>query len=442
MNEELEKEYPAFHLTLSQRMWLSFVLTGILLTNSINWSSYSRQSLGYYSVSALSWMFRKSNIPFDKLLIVSIRYIIKVYGITEGVLELDDTENERSKNAKLIHGLGKVKDKRSGGYFKGQNIVFLVLVTDKVTLPVGFKFYRNDPNWLLWQKEDERLRKKGVSKKYRPKEIKRDYESYPTKQDLGVALIQEFDDCHQKLFPNLTIKSILADCFYGTKKWVKKLRDIYPKAQIISQLRSNQKVYVKGKEVNLTDYFKSRCLIKTQIVIRANKNSTIYYSSVIAKVKAHGEKRLIIAYKYEGEKELRYLFATDMTWTVKTTIQVYTLRWLVEVFIQDWKLYEGWASLTKHTGEDGANSSLTLSLLFDHCLLLHPKQQALIKNKLPAATVGSLRNFAVKEHMLNIFNNLINSPNPKDIIKNWLDNLEDIFELKTSSKHLVGKAIT
>ena len=169
-------------------------------------------------------MFRKSNIPFDKLLIVSIRYIIKVYGITEGVLELDDTENERSKNAKLIHGLGKVKDKKSGGYFRGQNIVFLVLVTDKVTLPVGFKFYRNDPNWLLWKKEDERLRKKGVSKKYRPEEVERDYENYPTKQDLGVELIQDFYNFHQELFPNLTIKSILADCFYGTKKWVKKLK--------------------------------------------------------------------------------------------------------------------------------------------------------------------------------------------------------------------------
>ena len=46
----------------------------------------------------------------------------------------------------------------------------------------------------------------------------------------------------------------------------------------------------------------------------------------------------LITYKYEGEKELRYVFATDMTWTVHQILQVYTLRWLVEVFIEDWKL--------------------------------------------------------------------------------------------------------
>lgn len=370
---------------------------------------------------------------------MSIQYLIKVYGIEQGVLEVDDTENERSKNAKLIHGLGKVKDKKSGGYFKGQNIVFLVLVTDKITIPVGFKFYENDPNWLRWKKEDQRLRKNGVGKKYRPKEVKRDYGSYPTKQDIGVELIKSFKELHQDCFPNLTIKSILADCFYGTKKWVKALEIVYPQAQIISQLKCNQKVFIKGNEVGLSEYFATRSLIKTKVVIRTSKNSTIYYSSVIAKVKAHGEKRLIIAYKYEGEKELRYLFATDMTWTVKTTIQVYTLRWLVEVFIQDWKLYEGWANLTKHTGEDGANSSLTLSLLFDHCLLLHPKQQTLIKNKLPAATVGSLRNFAKQEHTLNVFKDLLNTKKPTEALKKWCDNLEDIFDLKSSKKHLNSK---
>ena len=101
-----------------------------------------------------------------------------------------------------------------------------------------------------------------------------------------------------------------------------------------------------------------------------------------------------------------------MTWTVHKILQVYTLRWLVEGFIEDWKLYEvpiaiGRAVLTKHTGEDGANSSLPLSLLFDHSLFLHPKQKVLIKNNLSAATVGSLRNYARPEHWGNTFRYLM-----------------------------------
>lgn len=88
-------------------------------------------------------MFRNSSIDFERLLIMSIIQIISTYDLSSGVLEVDDTENERSKNAKSIFGLGKVKDKRSGGYFNGQNIVFLVLVTEKATFPVGFKFYQS-----------------------------------------------------------------------------------------------------------------------------------------------------------------------------------------------------------------------------------------------------------------------------------------------------------
>lgn len=217
--------------------------------------------------------------------------------------------------------------------------------------------------------------------------------------------------------------------------------EIYDNSQIISQLKKNQKIIIKGQEVRLFDYFKRRTLIKKQVVIRGRKKVNIYYSSVIAKVKAHNKKRLIIAYKYEEEKELRYLFATDMTWTVQTIIQVYSLRWLVEVFIQDWKLYEGWANLTKHTGEEGANSSLRLILLFDHCLLLHPKQQALIENKLPIATVGSLRNFAQQEHTINVFKKLIEFPNPKQMLFQWIEALEEVFSLKPSDKHLINKEL-
>lgn len=373
---------------------------------------------------------------------MSIQEIILEYGLKEGVLEVDDTENERSKNAKQIYGLGKTKDKRSGGYFNGQNIVFLVLVTKKVTLPVGFKFYRNDPKWLAWKKVDQRLRKKGVAKQYRPKEVERDYATYPTKQSLSIELIKEFQSIHGLFFSNFKVKAILADCFYGTKDWIKNLKGIYPNAQIISQLKSNQKIIVKGKEFNLSTYFNTRTVIKSKVVIRGGKSCSIYYSSIIAKVKTHKEKRLIIAYRYEGEQQLRYVFAVDMTWTVHSTIQLYTLRWLVEVFIQDWKLYEGWANLSKHTGEEGANSSLRLSLLFDHCLLLHPKQRALIKNNLPAATVGSLRNRAQQEHTLKILHTLINMPNPKEVLMKWVQSIDDLFNLKPSSKHLVGKVVS
>ena len=75
-------------------------------------------------------------------------------------------------------------------------------------------------------------------------------------------------------------------------------------------------------------------------------NATV--SSARLKVDAHGGKMLfVIALKYEGEEEYRYLAATDLSWRAIDIIQAYSLRWLVEVFFEDWKLYKGWGKEAK-----------------------------------------------------------------------------------------------
>ncbi len=91
-------------------------------------------------------------------------------------------------------------------------------------------------------------------------------------------------------------------------------------------------------------------------------------------------KRFVIALKYEGESDYRYLVATDMTWRTMDITQAYTLRWLVEVFFEDWKLYEEWGREAKQLDEEGSSRGLILSLLFDHCILLHPEQMACKEN--------------------------------------------------------------
>jgi len=40
--------------------------------------------------------------------------------------------------------------------------------------------------------------------------------------------------------------------------------------------------------------------------------------------------------------------------------QAYTLRWLVEVVLQDWKSNEGWDAMTKQPGPEGSSQSLIL----------------------------------------------------------------------------------
>ena len=132
-------------MSVTQRTWLAFCLTAVV-TNSMCWARFERASLGTYAMAALSWMFRHSKIPWEQLLVASVQVILRHHGITSGNLVVDDTDNPRSKSAKALAYLYKLRDKESGGYLWGQSLVFLVLVTPKISLPVGVVFSQPAPD--------------------------------------------------------------------------------------------------------------------------------------------------------------------------------------------------------------------------------------------------------------------------------------------------------
>ena len=119
-----------------------------------------------YSLAALSWMFRRSKLPWDALLVASVRHSAVPWHHV-GAQLLDDTDNARSKAAKALAHLYKLRDKESGGYVWGQSLVFLVLVT-QISLPVGFVFYQPAPELSAWYKQVKVLKKQGVPPKQRP----------------------------------------------------------------------------------------------------------------------------------------------------------------------------------------------------------------------------------------------------------------------------------
>ena len=179
--------------------------------------------------------------------------------------------------------------------------------------------------------------------------------------------------------------------------------------------------------------------VEVTLRVRGDKDVKATVSSARLKVTAHGKKRLVVALKYEGEIDYRYLVATDMTWRTMDIIQAYTLRWLVEVFFEDWKLYEGWGREAKQLDEEGSSRGLILSLLFDHCLLLHPEQTARIENKLPAYTVGSLQRKSQMDVLLEFIKTLLEHESPADKLKELAGLIDDVFRLMPSGKHMVGR---
>lgn len=436
LDEAIKKHNPGCSLSRIHKTWLSFCIMAILITNSVCWARFERASLRKYSMSALSWMFRHSKIPWNLLLCMSIKVILCRFGIKEGVLVIDDSDKKRSKNTEKIDKVYKLKDKISGGFIMGQCIVFLVLVTPLISIPVGFAFYMPDPKRTAWYKLTKKLKKQGIPANKRPSEPPKN-KNYPTKQEIALGLLEQFAQYH----PDIKVKCVLADNLYGTADFIDKASEIFKGVQVISQIKSNQKIRIGNKEQSVEEYFSKHPGIPFKVRIRGGKEVTAIVGSARMYVCAQGKKRFVIAIKYEGEKEYRYIIASDMTWRTLDIVQAYTLRWLVEVFFQDWKSYEGWGTLTKQPGEEGSVRSLILSLLVDLCLFFHPEQLAQLENKLSAYTVGSLRDKIKVECLLTfIRNDILSSDNPGEQFDRVSKALKkEVFVLSPSAKHMAGR---
>lgn len=417
-------------LTRIQCVWLRFVLLGMLLTNSLCWKRFEKFGLGSYKAPALGWLFRQAKVAWETLLLASVCHILSKYGIRRGRFVVDDTDNERSKSTSKIAKVHKIKDKRTGGFFNGQNIVFLLLVSKELTIPVSFRFFEPDPALREWKLEYKKMKKAGVAKEDLPKKPERNPQ-YPKKTQLALSMIEEFIKRH----PEVKIDSVVADAIYGNKEFMDQAKELIHWPQVISQIAKDQLINVGGIYVQAAKFFENCLGTKTEIMLRGEAKK-IEYCSGKYKVKAHGNKCWVIALKYDGETEYRYLIATDMTWNDIDVIKAYAIRWLVEVFIQDWKSYEGWAQLAKQQGVDGSNHGVILSLLCDHMLYFHDANLVSFKTNKPAVTVGSLRDKILIESLMAFVENIVRSDDPKKLLSEFTEKAAELFELRESSKHL------
>ena len=206
---------PQHAMSVTQRTWLAFCLTAVLVTHSICWARFERARLGTYAMAALSWMFRHSTMPWDQLLVASVRVILRHPGITSGSLVLDDTDHPRSKSAQALAYLYKLRDQERGGYLWGQSLGFLLLVTPKISMPVGVVFYQPAPERSAWYRTDKALKKPGVPTKQRPRKPAPNPQ-YPTKEQLARRLLETFKAHH----PEVRIHAVMADALYGTATFV------------------------------------------------------------------------------------------------------------------------------------------------------------------------------------------------------------------------------
>jgi len=375
-------------------------------------------------------------MPWDKLLVASVRVILRHHGITSGTLVIDDTDNSRSKSAKALAYLYTLRDKDSGGYLWGQRLVLLFFVTPKISMPVGVVFYQPAPEISAWYRTDNALKKQGVPTPQRPRKPAPNPQ-YPTTEQLARRLLETFKAQH----PDVRIRAVMADALYGTATVVEGASALLRGVQVISHIRSHQNIRVGTRDQHVADYCATHPGTPDSIRIRGGEEVVAIVGSARWYVCAHKTKRFIVAIKDEAEETDRYLIASDLSWRTLAMVQGHTMRWLVEVFMQDWKSYEGWSQLTKQPGDEGARHSVILSLLVDHRLFLHPDQQRQLKNNLPAYTVGSLRANVQVECLVDVIGDLVSSDNPQDKLQRFTQALHEVFAFGHSKKHMIQRQL-
>jgi hypothetical protein len=234
INAAIQEQRPGSRgLSRRQRWWLGIGLMGIMVTNSVCWARFERATVGCYS---LAWMFRHAKVPGDLVLPMSVQVLLKRYGIAAGVLGVDDSDKRRAKVSRRLAHVHKLKDKTSGGFVMGPCLVFRLLVTATVTLPVGFAFYCPDPARSAWAKQYRVLKRQGVPKRQRPPQPPR-RPAYPSKAELALKLLAQFRGSQ----PRVNVKCVLAEALYGTTWFMDTVATLLGGVQVISQLRCNQK---------------------------------------------------------------------------------------------------------------------------------------------------------------------------------------------------------
>ena len=434
VDEAIRAQSPSHGLSTMQRTWLACCVTAVLVTNSICWARFERASRGLYSLAALSWLFRHSKSPWDDRLVASVRVILRPYGIICGRLVIDDTDNPRSTSAQTLAYLYKLRDKDSGGSLWGQRLVFLVLVTPTISLPVGFPCYQPAPELRAWYRQEKVLKKPGGPTQQRPPKPA-PHPLSPTKQPLALHLLERFTGQH----PGISVPCIVADALYGTAPFGDGASALFGGVHVLSQARTNQHVRLPQRIQPLADSCAPHPGIPQTIRLRGGDERVALVRSARLDVCSHKTTRFIVAIKDEEEETSRSLMASDLSWRTLDIVQGHALRWLVEVFVQDWKGQEGWTQWTTQPGAEGARHSVILSLLVDHALFVHPDQEAQRKNNLPAYTVGSLRANVHVECLVDVLEDLMSSDDPQSRLHHFTKALHEVFAFGRSKKQMIQR---
>jgi hypothetical protein len=238
-------------------------------------------------------------------------------------LIFDDTD--LSKTGKTIEGVSKIYNHVSKTYYLGFKLLVAGYWNGSVFIPVDFSLHRESKTSRLKygltakqrkaQKKTPRCSKTVAAKRYR--------ELNKKKTDL---VVQMFSRVVKRKIP---VDYILIDTWFTSVGLLKKLRSICSSTHIIGMYKYNSKIEVRSKVKTLAQLKKQKAKPK-----RCRKFN-YYYHHYIAEI--DGLKVALFISKRGKNVKWHTLITTDTSLKFIKTIEVYSIRWSIEVFFKEAK---------------------------------------------------------------------------------------------------------
>ena len=265
---------------------------------------------------------------------------------------IDDTVI--AKTGKTIEGISKVYDHVSGGYVLGFKALLLSLWDGKTLLPIDFSLHRENKNknWGL-----------------KAKELKEQFTKQRDENTHGYERFKELDEekpsvvlkmLRRACKHNILASYVLMDSWFTTDTIIQGIRQIRKGIMHVVGLckMDKRKFMIDGRELNSEAIIKMKTATKGAIHKSSRFKSTRYIK-VDAIYKGTQVRLFYIMYK--GSKKWKLLLTTDMSLSFVKAMELYQIRWSIEVLFKECKQYLrlGQAQNTDFDGQI-ADTAITL----------------------------------------------------------------------------------
>jgi len=242
---------------------------------------------------------------------------------TTKCLIFDDTD--LSKTGKTIEGISKIYNHVSKSFYFGFKLLVAGYWNGSVFVPIDFSLHRESKTSKLKYglKAKERKTQKKTPRCIKTVAAKRYKELNKKKTDI---LLDMFCRVVKHKIP---VDFILIDSWFTSIKLIKRLREISGLTHIIGMYKFNSKIKINSKETTLNQ------LKKQKIKPKRCRKHKYHYHQYIGEI--DGLTVSVFISKRGKNGKLHTIITTDTTLSFVKAIEIYGIRWSIEVFFKEAK---------------------------------------------------------------------------------------------------------